>query len=153
MTTDQLIASVLRDIWTNFYEPHSHDFFRDKPQLVRAICHYAFLCEQRGWNPDLEFVNCEILRLLQVARASTTKIRYLPAWLHESIRKNVNQRAEEIQQARQETPKVISRALANIRKVELIREPTNVEVLAKLYKSIARGKRKSHIDRKQLKLI
>lgn len=151
MTVPDLINFVLRDIWKSFYEPRQREFFRDKRHLLKAIAHYGYLCEQRGWNADPSFIACEIIKVLKSAATHKAAIKYLPVYLHEAIRRCVGQRAEEIQSHSRLTSTVTTRVIGQLNQVQAIRQRTPVEELALLYKSLR--KRKVKKIGKQMELL
>lgn len=136
MNVDDLINAVTQHVYKVFYEPRHNEFFRDQQAIRRAVAHYGYECNQRGWNPDPEFIWTEILRILRSAEVRKAEIRYLPVYLDRAVTMAVGIRAEEIKAASRETKTIVARVVSSLKPVEVIRERTAVEVLAELYKSL-----------------
>lgn len=136
MTLEQLLATVLSQVRADWYGGRDREFFRDRQALLRAIARYGYECKQRGWSPCASFIATEILQVLRSVLKYKADISYLPVYLHESIGRAVRQRAEEIQRAAQETAAIAKRVVDKTDSVEIIREPTTVEILAPLYQSL-----------------
>lgn len=143
MTVDVLIETVLKQIWESFYAPKTREFCRDKRALMKAIARYGYHCEQRGWNVDPSFIAFEIGLVIEKSAKHKANIEYLPVYLDAALTRAIGQKAEELKAAAMMTNSTAARIIRNTTVVQAVREPTSVEVLSMLYKSLNQPKPKA----------
>lgn len=156
MTTEALIEKVLDAVWKDHYTPRDREFHRDKTALIKCIARYGYLCKQRNWHVEPDFILREIMSVLQRARKQKADIKYLPAYLESAITRAVGQRSEEIaEQALNNTNRHLLKVVKEATVVNAVLQPTAVEILSTLYKNIATLKRakKAKIKHKQPELL
>lgn len=136
MTVGLLIDTVLRRIKAGWYGDNIGRFWRDLDPLKKAIARYGYEAERRGWDLDPDFICRELLTLIQQIRDTGADIRYLPQYLEGAVDRRIRIRAEEISAEAKATSTRITKALAKLRTVPDIRQPTATETLATLYRDL-----------------
>ena len=96
MIVADLILNVLGAIQGQFYADRPREFSRDYQALRRALEWWGHECHQRGWDFDAEFVQKDLLTLLNEIKRLNADIKYLPKYLEGAIRKRIGVRAEEL---------------------------------------------------------
>lgn len=159
MTPSDAINRCLQVIYERWYADKSERlFFRDKRALTKAICRYAYVCNDRGWEFEAMELCKQILHVL--VRLDGSKAEYLPVFLEACIDSHVRQRAEEIQEhARKNAQrKFREKAVDEIRKAVVpdsvvVVQKTATEVLAELYKDLSRRSKPERKSGKQMALF
>lgn len=152
MTVPDLITSVLSQIRNGFYAERTRDFMRDERQLTKAIARWGYECEQRGWDFTPDFIANELRQLLIKIKQTDADIGYMPVYLEGAVTRSIRMRAEELSAAAKarRTPAKLAQKIVNGVKVGDVREPTTVEVLAKVFTELKRQRR---AKRKALKPV
>jgi len=142
MSVDQLITEVLNSIRNHWYAERVREFKRDERALTRAILRYGFECEQRGWHFDGPFIFGELMSLLKKIRTSEADIKYLPVYLDGAVKRWIGGRAEELSAKAKNIRVQTHKVVAGLERVTVQRELTDVEVCAKVFRSLARSQRR-----------
>lgn len=132
-----------------FYREHS-TFFRDRQAIQKAIARYGYVCANRHWFPSVQFIYEEITKVLDSTLKHKADIRYLPLYLEHAIDAAVRLRSEELALEAKKIENIFARAVPKQFVVKV--EPKPVEVLAHLYKSLNKPRRKKCGEQRQLKL-
>ena len=142
MNVPELIANVLDNLRRNFYthdgHVRTHEFKRDERQLIKAVSRYGHECNQRGWQFDCDFIYHDLTQLLLKIRTSGADIKFMPVYLDGAINRHIGQRAEELSARAKAMPTRIANVISGMKPVELIREPSAVEVFSNVFKGINR---------------
>lgn len=141
MSVAELIENVLRAILAAFYRDRAEDFFRDRHALTRAIARYGVECHSRGWEFSTLSIQTELLALLNQIRKQKADIKYLPVYLEGAVDRHIRVRAEELSAHAKLGRNIVKRTVSGIQPAA-VREATEVETLAALYKSMRRVKAK-----------
>lgn len=143
MTIPDLIANLLGVLRNQFYADTPREFLRDERQLTKAIARYGHECAQRGWHFEPQFIQDDLLKLLNEIKRTGADIGYLPVYLEGAVDRHVRQRAEELnaKAKAQRIPGAITKVLHGVEVVEAVRERTQTEVLAEVYQQLAQRKR------------
>jgi len=148
MTIAELTVNVLGALRNQFYcDRPPRDYLRDEDYLVAALGTYGKECADRGWHFDASAIQAELMTLLLEFKRSGVDIQWMPIYLQNAIRKHVGQRAEELQAAARNLPKVTTKIVHGVQAVAIV-EKTDTEVLAALYQDIRKLKRQRHAARK-----
>lgn len=143
MTIPDLIANLLGVLRNQFYADTPREFLRDERQLTKAIARYGHECAQRGWHFEPQFMQDDILKLLNEIKRTGAEIGYLPVYLEGAVDRHIRQRAEELNAKAKanKVPHAVQRVVNELGKVEAVRERTQTEVLAEVYQQLAQRKR------------
>lgn len=145
MTVDALIDLVVRRICQEHYVGTSRQqfFHRDRVALEKCVARYGYECDQRGWSFEPDEIWAEIMRILDGIKERTDAIAvWFPVYLEAAIDRHIRIRAEELSAASRKTSNVVGRFEDLARKIaeknaaSPVREPTAVETLSALYKSL-----------------
>lgn len=143
MTIPDLIANLLGVLRSQFYADTPREFLRDERQLTKAIARYGHECAQRGWDFEPQFIQDDLLTLLNEIKRTGAEIGYLPIYLEGAVDRHVRQRAEELSAKAKASklPNAIKRIVNSVGVVETVREPTPTETLGLLYAQLAKRKK------------
>jgi hypothetical protein len=156
MQIPELIASQLDLIRRSFYADRQREFKRDERALTKAIARYGYECAQRGWTFQVDFIANELRQLLISIRTAEADFKYLPTYLEGAIRRHIGQRAEEHQKQSGRVAIKVEKILDGIQPVVVV-QPTNEELLGKLYVDLKKTMRRRRAERvaqkKQIDLL
>ncbi len=141
MTIPVLITTVLTAIHHQFYPDRPREFLRDRQALMRALGRWGHECARRGWDFQPEFIQRQLLDLLNEIKRRSADIQYLPVYLHGAVGRWIGQRAEELSAESKSVPRQVTKLVAGLQRVEAIREPTPNEILATLYRDLTQRRR------------
>ena len=143
MTIPDLIANLLGVLRNQFYADTPREFLRDERQLTKAIARYGHECAQRGWHFEPQFIQDDLLTLLNEIKRTGAEVAYLPVYLEGAVDRRVRQRAEELNARAKanQLPNAIKRIVNSVGVVEAVREPTHCETLGLLYQQLAQRKK------------
>jgi hypothetical protein len=151
MTIPQLIDKSLRAC--EGFERYQGDtgklrFIRERNPLIKAIMRFGYECHQRGWDFSAEEIIAPIQVVIQCAkdREFEREIKgWLPVYLEGAIDRHIRLKAEEYNAKAKEHKSakyIVAKAMAGIKAVEAIREPTQCEMQAAAYKNLQRDTKK-----------
>lgn len=147
MTVPELIANVLENLRRHFYTDTEtgivrvREFKRDERQLIKAIATYGYECCQRGWQFEVDFIYHDMNELLLKMRTSGADIGYLPVYLAGAIRRHLGLRAEVLSAKAKLIQPRVHRILTGLKTVQMVNEPTAVEMFTEVYRGIQRIQR------------
>jgi hypothetical protein len=148
-----LIDECLHYIRGSWYQNQNRDtYFRDEPNLTKAIARYGYECLSRNWHFDALTIQCEILGLLTRISDQKIQIRYLPLYLEGAIDRHIRLRAEELSAQARQISRQVTKALKPLQPGDL-RPVTDVEVLATLYKDLKKRRKRRAATAKQPALL
>ncbi len=139
MTIPRLIESVLTQINAHWYHDRIREFMRDRNALTQAIARYGYACERRGWHLDALAIETDLSALLSKIRQNGSEIKYLPVYLEGAVDTHIRTRAEELSAQAKTIARHVTKLTSTLKPGD-IRQPTDVEVLAVLYKDLKRRK-------------
>ena len=142
MTIPDLIANLLGVLRNQFYADAPREFLRDERQLTKAVARYGYECNQRGWHFEPQFIQDDLLKLLNEIKRTGADIGYLPVYLEGAVDRRVRQRAEELsaQAKANKLPNAVKKLMRGLEVVEAVREPTHCETLGLLWQQLAKRK-------------
>lgn len=147
MTIPRLIDTVLHEIHAAWYRQRpTREYHRDKHALTQAIARYGYECLSRGWNLDALSIQCDLSALLLKIRETGTDIKYLPVYLEGAVDTHIRTRAEELSAQAKTIARHVQKTVSTLKPGD-IRPPTDVEVLAVLYKDLRGRRRKKRKQR------
>lgn len=140
MTPPDLYRVLLKKISEKFYSHRAdRNWFRDQGALIKAIGRYAQVCVDRGWEPDLDEVFQDIMRLLnqleQQEREGNGSRTWFPTYLQGCIDRRVRLQAEQLNRRKEQGARHVSKIIAGVQPVAEIRR-TPIEETAALAASI-----------------
>ena len=149
MTIPDLVTTLLAQLEHFYADLPRRDWLRDQQFLIAAIATYGRECHHRGWEFDADFIYRELCGLILSFKKSGTDIIWLPKYLQDSIRRHLNEHAEEMkaQAEATRTERQVKTAVAGLQVVKVI-EPTDAELLGKLYKDVNRMRKQRALARK-----
>ena len=137
MTVDELILSVSERIRTDIYGAnHQHEFYRDRHMIYRAIGMAGHECLEKEWLLSTDPLHNQLMQLMSNIEAHGVGIRYFPSYFAGAIRKWMGQHAEEWSMQAKRVEPHCAKIVAGINRVDAVRQPTSVEVLDALYRSL-----------------
>ena len=140
LTVEHLIDTALRACQTFQRYQGDHGkirFLRERNSLLKAIARFGHICHQRGWDFTAEEILPTIMQVIISVRGREDEIRaWLPRYLECAIDKHVRLKADDYAakaKARKTIPALTTKVIAGTQRVEAIREPTHMEILAMAY--------------------
>jgi hypothetical protein len=151
MSIPDLIANLLGVLRNQFYADTPREFLRDERALTKAIARYGYECAQRGWHFEPQFMQDDILKVLNEIKRTGAEIGYLPVYLEGAVDRHIRQRAEELSAKAKASklPNSIKKVLNGFEVVEAVREPTHCETLGLLWQQLAKRKKAHRAALKQ----
>ena len=148
MTIPELINNVLDVLRNQHYAGRPpRDYVRDERFLIAAIATYGKECKDRGWLFDAPFLQRELLGLLMTFKKSGVEVTWMPIYLQGAIRRHIGQRAEELQASARNITRCATKIVAGVQPVAII-EPSDTELLARLYNDVRKLRRQRTAARK-----
>jgi hypothetical protein len=152
MTVAELIREVLDYIRRGFYSGRVREFLRDQRALTKAIARYGYACDERGWDFSVPDLQAELHGILIRVLEHRADIRYLPVYLEGAVDRHVRCRAEELSLRARRVGVVAPEIVSRLR-VQRVRDPKPVEILAAVYRDLRRRRRRKTPEPKTGQLL